>query len=84
MPSTPSSCAGRAAPGSCTARGGCSTAWSRRSSTCTDLHAASWTSADSYEMRGDARRFENREGYVAGKNNTEDELDRLCEALPSA
>ncbi|MEV1202785.1 aminotransferase class V-fold PLP-dependent enzyme [Microbispora rosea] len=32
-----------------------------------DLHAATWTSAGSYEVRGDARRFENWEGYVAGK-----------------
>ena len=32
-----------------------------------DLHAATWTSADTYEVRGDARRFENWEGHVAGK-----------------
>lgn len=32
-----------------------------------DLHAATWTSSEEYEVRGDARRFENWEGNVAGK-----------------
>jgi cysteine desulfurase / selenocysteine lyase len=32
-----------------------------------DLHAATWTSPDSYEMRADARRFENWETNYAGK-----------------
>ncbi|MEV6808029.1 aminotransferase class V-fold PLP-dependent enzyme [Streptomyces sp. NPDC051132] len=32
-----------------------------------DLHAATWTSADSYRVRADARRFENWETYYAGK-----------------
>lgn len=32
-----------------------------------DLHAANWTSDERYELRPDARRFENWETYFAGK-----------------
>ena len=32
-----------------------------------DLHAATWTSPDTFEVRADARRFENWETYYAGK-----------------
>jgi selenocysteine lyase/cysteine desulfurase len=32
-----------------------------------DLHAATWTSANTYEIRNDARRFENWESFVAGR-----------------
>ena len=32
-----------------------------------DLHAATWVTKDTYEVRADARRFENWETYYAGK-----------------
>jgi len=32
-----------------------------------DMHAATWVARDRYEMRADARRFENWEAYYAGK-----------------
>ena len=42
-----------------------------------DLHAAEWTGPDSYELRPDARRFENWESFVAGKSG-------LCIAIEYA
>ena len=32
-----------------------------------DLHAASWTTTDEYELQPDAKRFETWEGFVAGR-----------------
>lgn len=32
-----------------------------------DLYAAKWVSKDEYELRGDAKRFENWESYIAGR-----------------
>lgn len=32
-----------------------------------DLHSATWTGSDSYQLRNDAKRFENWESYVAGR-----------------
>ena len=42
-----------------------------------DMHAAEWTGPDSYEVRPDARRFENWESFVAGKAG-------LCAAIEYA
>lgn len=42
-----------------------------------DLHAAEWTGRDTYELRPDAKRFENWESFVAGKVG-------LCRAIEYA
>tara|TARA_A100001037_G_scaffold227441_1_gene205435 strand:- start:4466 stop:4774 length:309 start_codon:yes stop_codon:yes gene_type:complete len=42
-----------------------------------DLHAAEWTGPDSYEIRPDARQFENWESFVVGKAG-------LCAAIEYA
>jgi len=44
-----------------------------------DNHAATWTGKHSYEIKPDARRFENWEGYVAGKIGLAVALDYALE-----
>ncbi|MBP2703799.1 aminotransferase class V-fold PLP-dependent enzyme [Microbispora sp. RL4-1S] len=44
-----------------------------------DLHAAPWTSAGSYTVRDDARRFESWEGYRAGKIGLAVAADYACD-----
>ena len=49
-----------------------------------DLHAAVWTQLDTYEMHPDSRRFENWEGYVAGKIGLGRAVNYLLEVGPEA
>ena len=49
-----------------------------------DLHAAVWTKMNEYEMRPDASRFENWEGYVAGKIGLGTAVRYLLEMGPTA
>jgi len=44
-----------------------------------DNHAATWTGRDTYEIKPDARRFENWEDYVAGKIGLATALDYALE-----
>lgn len=44
-----------------------------------DLHAASWTSKNSYEIRPDAKRFENWESNIAAKLGLKAAVDYLLE-----
>jgi len=44
-----------------------------------DQHAAHWTGADRYELRADAKRFENWESYVAGRLGLKAAVDYALE-----
>jgi len=49
-----------------------------------DLHAATWTGPASFELRSDARRFENWESYVAGRIGLKTAIDyALALGLPA-
>ncbi len=49
-----------------------------------DLHAATWTDRDSFEIRGDAQRFENWESHVAGRIGLATAVDYALEiGLPA-
>jgi len=49
-----------------------------------DLHAAVWTKMNEYEMRPDSSRFENWEGYVAGKIGLGTAVRYLLDLGPAA
>ncbi len=49
-----------------------------------DLHAATWTGINEYHMHPDSRRFENWEGYVAGKIGLGAAVRYLLETGPDA